>query len=139
MAYLELTTKEFANIVKANVSKEIKNIIGLPNGFSFNYNLDHGIPLLPSNSPFIVEYSGFSQGLLTFEININNALFRIFSSKIISLAKKSIENELPVGVSLEKNRITIILDEVIDKESTNLNITDLEIEDSIIKINIQIK
>lgn len=142
MAYLELTTKELAKIVKANFSKDIKNITGLPTGFSFDYNIDHGIPLIPTKIPLLIEFSDFSKGQLTFLLNVNSdsTMLKKIASKIINIVMKSIdEEELPEGIYLEKNFVKIILDEIIDKEFINLNITDLTMTDSKVKITAQIK
>lgn len=137
MAYLEMTTKEFAKVVKANISSDIKKITGIPNGFSFVAEIDHGFPLIPKTIPFLVEFSNFSKGQLTFELNINKPL-KLVTSKIISILIKSFEEETLEGVYFEKNYIKIKLDEVIDKESFDFTITDMTIDNSIVKVNVRL-
>ena len=137
MAYLEMTTKELAKIVRTRVSNDIKKITGISNGFSFEADIDHGFPLVPSKIPFLVEFTEFSKDQLKFELNINKPL-KIVTSKILSLVIKKFEEELPEGVYFEKNYIKIKLDKVIDKEFLDFTITDFSLENSKIQIKISL-
>ena len=141
MAHIEMSTLEIAKIVKSFV-EGIKNVNGTPNGISFTLTFDHGIPLIPDSIPLKLEFTGFNDGIINFEIMLDSphALMRKAFPKLLSLIVKTIQKDtLPKGVSLNKSQLLICPSEIFADSGIEMKFTDTKVDDKKVTVDFEVK
>ena len=142
MAYLELSTTELAKTAIAFFGKEISNVKGLTNGFSFEVEL--GIRLMPKSIPLKLIFSEFDDEneVIVFEITLNSdskILQKGFGTILKAITNILPIDELPEGVELEDNYLYITLAEIIENPGMEITIVDVKLKSKKLQISFEIE
>jgi hypothetical protein len=117
MALFEISTTELVNLAKNELPPEIKKFKGTSSGFTFDYNIEHGIPLVPESLPFKVDFWGYEKEYLIFELTINkeSKLINRVAGKIINMIANKFEEEFPEGISYEDGYVYLAVNDFLDE------------------------
>ena len=136
MASINFTTEELVNIGKHYLPDEIDNLKGTSTGFDFEVKINHGIPLVPTIIPLKLDYRGFEEDTLYFELSVNtdNKLIQKVTSKIIKIFSSGFEKYFPAGIYMDANYIYVDINKLSGGSGMKIKITDVSFAESNVHI-----
>lgn len=124
MALFEITTTEIVKLAKAQLPEEIKKLKGTTKGFTFDLNIEHGIPLVPSSLPLKVDFWGCEEDQIIFELSINKEgkIIKKVAGKLMNIMADKIEEEFPEGISYGDGYLYISVNDLLIEEEIEIKI-----------------
>lgn len=140
MAILQIKSNELVKIIKLYLPDKVKNLKGTDTGFTFEFMVDHNIPLIPNAIPLEIEYNSFDKTDLIFELSVNfeNKLIKKGAEKIIDLISSQLGNMLPEGIVLQEHYIYVDISEQIADSGLKPKIVQAQFEDKIFYLEFKV-
>lgn len=113
MARIEFANTELATIAQNMSEGYVKNAKAISSGIAFDVEYEHGIPLVPTSIPMLIEFDSVADNVLYFRLepNSNNFLIKKSFAVIAKLLPKIIGlDSFPEGVILNDGKLSVDAD-----------------------------